>query len=146
MSGTIHYYPVKILEKYLDTFGHVNNAVYLELFEEARWDYVTAGGYGMGEIVAHHQGPIILEVHLKFRKELLLREEIVIETQCTEYRKRIGKIVQYMRNSRGEVAAQGEFTFGLFDTVERKLIPPTPAWLKAVGLLPEASGGEPFPN
>ena len=32
-------YKVKIRESHLDTLGHVNNAVYLVLFEEARWAY-----------------------------------------------------------------------------------------------------------
>ena len=34
-------YHTQIKEKDLDTLGHVNNAKYLELFEEARWDFIT---------------------------------------------------------------------------------------------------------
>jgi hypothetical protein len=34
----------------------------------------------------------------------------------------------------GEACAEADFTFGLFDTVARKLVPPTPAWFQAVGL------------
>ena len=36
MNNTIYEYDKTILEQHLDTFGHVNNAVYLSLYEEAR--------------------------------------------------------------------------------------------------------------
>ncbi len=42
-------YDVLILESHLDTFGHVNNAAYLTLFEESRWDFITKNGYGLKE-------------------------------------------------------------------------------------------------
>ena len=44
MLGSVHEYEVVIREHHLDVFGHVNHAVYLELFEEARWELVTANG------------------------------------------------------------------------------------------------------
>jgi len=34
MSNPIYEYQKEILEQHLDTFGHVNNAVYLSLYEE----------------------------------------------------------------------------------------------------------------
>lgn len=134
MANVTFFYELKILEKHLDTFGHVNNAVYLQLFEEARWEAITSRGYGMAEVIASHQGPIILEIHLKMRKELRLREEITIETECTEYRKRIGKMVQRIRNTKSDVAAELEIVFGLFDTIARQLILPSPEWLHAIGM------------
>ena len=76
----IHEYEVLIKESNLDTFGHVNNAVYLELFEEARWDLVTKNGYGLKEVLERKVGPIILEINIRFMKEIGLREKIKIET------------------------------------------------------------------
>ena len=46
----------------IDAFGHVNNAVYLTLFEEARWEFVTNRGYGLKQIQEKQQGPVILAV------------------------------------------------------------------------------------
>ena len=43
-------YPVTIKEVYLDTFGHMNNAMYLTLFEEARWEFITQRGFGLKTI------------------------------------------------------------------------------------------------
>ena len=46
MTPVAHEYPMTILEHHLDTFGHVNNAMYLQLFETARWQWITDGGDG----------------------------------------------------------------------------------------------------
>lgn len=81
MHSKIHTYPLRILEGHLDTFGHVNNAVYLAICEEARWDLLTKNGYGLEKIMATKIGPTILEIKINFLKELKLRDEIVIETR-----------------------------------------------------------------
>lgn len=130
----IHTYPILIRESHLDTFGHVNNAVYLSLFEEARWDLITSNGFGMKEIHQAKQGPVILEVNLKFIKELKLRDQISITTELVHYKSKIGQLLQKMIKSDGSVASEALFTFALFDTSTRKIIEPTPAWKKAVGL------------
>lgn len=129
-----HIYPILIREIHLDTFGHVNNATYLSLFEEARWELITANGYGMKEIHHAKQGPVILEVNLKFLKELKLREQISITTEMVHYKSKVGQLLQKMIKADGSIASEALFTFALFDTTTRKIIDPTPAWKKAVGL------------
>jgi len=126
-------YSLTIKEQHLDTFGHVNNATYLTLLEEARWELITQNGYGLSYIRETGLGPTILEINIKFMKELRLRQEIVIESKMLSYEGKIGKIVQTMlRNS--EVCCVAEFTIGLFSVKERKLVLPTPEWLKAIGV------------
>ena len=39
-----------ISEAHLDSFGHVNNARYFELLEQARWDLITERGFGIDTI------------------------------------------------------------------------------------------------
>ena len=78
MSSNIVTYPILIKESDLDTFGHVNNATYLKLFEEARWDLITKNGYGIKTIRETKLGPTILEIKIRFLKELRLREKITI--------------------------------------------------------------------
>jgi acyl-CoA thioesterase FadM len=80
MTGKLYSYPLIIKEIYLDTFGHVNNATYLTLFEEARWDLITKNGYGLKKIQETGQGPTILEIKLLFLKELRVRENITIDS------------------------------------------------------------------
>lgn len=133
MHSEFFYYPIIIKEQYLDTFGHVNNATYLSLFEEARWEIVTKNGYGLKKIKETGLGPVILEIKIHFFKELLLREKIVIETQFVSYEKKIGSIHQRMLRGE-EVCCLADFKIALFDLKERKLVLPTKEWLNAVGI------------
>lgn len=129
----MHSYSIQILEHHLDSFGHVNNAAYLELFEQARWDLITQNGYSINEVHKLKQGPVILEVNLKFLRELKNRETIKITTELAEYKGKIGKLLQKMLLPDGSVASEALFVFALFDLNERKLIEPTAAWKKAIG-------------
>lgn len=127
-------YDVMIRESHLDSFGHVNNAAYMVLFEEARWDWITQNGYSLGYIQEHQEGPVVLEVTVKFRKELTLREKVKITCEMTDYRGKVGHCAQKMIKEDGVVAAEAVFTVGLFDLKTRRLMEPTEAWKKAIGL------------
>lgn len=126
-------YKLLIRESHLDTYGHVNNARYLDMYEEARWQLVTDRGYGFKKVHDSGQGPVILEVNLKFMKELRLREEITITTELVEYPGKIGRLKQQMIKPDGSVASEAIFVFGLFDLKARKMIEPTSEWKVAVG-------------
>lgn len=127
-------YKLLIRESHLDTYGHVNNARYLDMYEEARWQLVTDRGYGFKKVHESGQGPVILEVNLKFMKELRLREEITITTELIDYPGKVGRLKQQMIKPDGTVASEAVFVFGLFDLKARKMIEPTPEWKYAVGL------------
>ena len=129
-----YFYPVKILEGHLDYFGHVNHAQYLVLFEEARWDMITHRGYGLKRIQETGMAPIVLEVNLKFRRELRLRKEVIIETEIVSYEKKIATLCQAIKDHENRLYCAAEFKCGLFDLQKRKLCQPTPEWLKALGL------------
>ncbi len=128
-----HEYPLTILERHLDAFGHVNNAVYLEIFEEARWDLITKNGFGRDEIQKRQIGPVVLEAHLRFQRELRNRESVIIRSKCLDYRGKIARMEQVILQEDGKIACRAEFVFALFDLKERKLIAPPPEWLKALG-------------
>ncbi len=127
-------YEVLIRESHVDSLGHMNNATYLALFEEARWQMITEKGFGFKEIQKTLQGPVILDVHVKFLREILLRETIKITTVLDKYEGKVGQLRQQMLKPDGTVAAEAVFTFGLFDMKARKLIEPTDAWKHALGI------------
>ena len=123
-----------VRESHLDTFGHVNNATYFQLFEQARWDIISANRFGIDDIQKNKQGPILLDAQIKFLKELRLRETITIRTRAFPFEGKVSKIVQEMIRPDGNVACEASFTVGFFDLAARRLIPPTDAWLRALGL------------
>ncbi len=126
-----------IRESHLDTFGHMNNAAYLVLFEEARWEFITRNGYGLNEVLKEQKGPIILDIAMRFKKEINLREKIKITTELVSHEQKISKFKQDMIKEDGTMAAEINLTFGFFDLQTRRLIDPTPEWKKAIGLTSE---------
>jgi acyl-CoA thioester hydrolase len=143
MLGAVHEYRMLILENHIDTFGHVNNAAYLEILEEARWDLITRNGYGLEEVLRRKIGPIVLEVYLRFARELRNRQAITILSWVDSYSGKIGKFAQQILDDAGDLCCEAQFTIGLFDLTVRRLIRPTPEWVRALGLRPEdfAGGG-----
>lgn len=126
-------YKMTIKEHHLDTFGHVNNATYLQIFEEARWELITNNGYGIDKVKSTGLGPVITDINIKFLKELRVRENIVITTVLKEYTGKIGILRQIITNSTNILCCEMEMKFGLFDTNQRRLVNPTDEWLKAIG-------------
>ncbi len=143
MQGGLHEYRLSILEKHLDTFGHVNNAVYLEILEEARWDLITRNGYGLDEVQRRGIGPVVLDVHLRFVRELRNRQAITVRSWVESYSGKIGKLGQQVLDDAGELCCDAKLTIGLLDLATRKLIRPTPEWERGLGLTPGdlAAGG-----
>ena len=149
MLGTVHEYRMLVLESHLDTFGHVNNASYLEILEEARWDLITRNGYGLEEVHRRKIGPVVLDAHLRFARELRNRQAITIRSWTQSYSGKVGKFAQQILDEAGEACCDALFTIGLFDLAARRLIRPTPEWVRAMGLRPEdfagGDGGEARP-
>lgn len=136
MANPIYEYEITILEHHLDTFGHVNNAVYLELYEEARWDFITKNNLGMKEILETKIGPVLLDLQLTFKSELKNREKIKIVSQARpEMRNKfVMTLDQKMIRADGKVASTLTISVGMMDLNARKLISPNKEWLKALGL------------
>ena len=127
--GQVYTYPVLIKETYLDSFGHVNNAVYLTLFEEARWEIFNKFNYGIQKIRETGIGPTLLEVNLKFIRELKARDQVIIRTENLSIEKYLFKVSQkILRNE--EVCCEGLFTIACYDINQRRLVKPTPDILK----------------
>jgi YbgC/YbaW family acyl-CoA thioester hydrolase len=133
--NVIFEYEVMIKEFHLDSFGHVNNAVYVQLYEEARWDFITKNGFGLDMIQRDQVGPVILDLQVKFKKEIKNREMIKIQSQTRGIiSSKMMVLEQKMINSAGRIASDAVFTVGFFDMKTRKLIDASPDWLRAVGV------------
>ncbi len=126
----------------IDSYGHMNNSKYLEVLENARWDIISQRGFGPADIAKHGLGPVVLEVNLRFTKEIKLAEKIKIVSYIemtnangTPVEKsKTMTMVQSMINEAEDVCCAARFVFGLFDLKARKLVLPTPEWLRAAGV------------
>ena len=127
----MHQAEFKIYETYLDSYGHVNNAKYLELYEQARWDWMASRGLERSLIERTGIGPVIVNINISYKREVLARQIITIQTEVASYQKKIFTIQQKMLLPDGELASEATITGGLWSMKNRKLVEPTPEWLKA---------------
>lgn len=70
----------------LDGFGHLNHAVYLNYFEQARFDALAAGGFSLERLAERGWAVHVVRVEVDFRREALLGQEMLIRTRVTEAR------------------------------------------------------------
>ncbi len=122
-----------VTDDLLDEYGHVNNAQYLVLYEQARWNILEMSGLGADMIRVNKTGPVILEVTVRFSKELLRGQKITIETISRRKNELVFLFDQKMINETGEIASKAVFTAALFDLDKRKIIKADKQWLEAFG-------------
>lgn len=64
----------------LDSFGHLNNSVYLNYAEQAKWEFLHE--HKLLEIVEHYGlFPVILENNIRYMHELRLLDKVRIESE-----------------------------------------------------------------
>ncbi|HOX42638.1 MAG TPA: thioesterase family protein [Myxococcota bacterium] len=115
----------------VDTFGHLNHAVYLEIFEWARWEWAAAEGMGLDRLVAEERtAPAVLHVDLSFLKELRMHEAVRVRTWVQALESVKGVIGQEMVKADGAVAARLWLTFTMFHLDRRRAVA-LPAALRA---------------
>ncbi len=64
----------------LDSYNHVNNAVYLNYTEQARWDLFGQIGL-LDNIRESGMKLVITEIKIKYIRQVVLFDEIVVETR-----------------------------------------------------------------
>jgi len=66
----------------LDSFAHVNHAVYLNYFEHARFAALTEGGFPPSRLAERGEGVHVVRIEVDFRRELRLGEEVELRTRA----------------------------------------------------------------
>ncbi|MCK5884294.1 MAG: acyl-CoA thioesterase [Bacteriovoracaceae bacterium] len=121
-------YLTTITSDHLDFLGHVNNARYLEILEEARWHLYAQLGYTKQNAIEEKKAPIVIENRIKYRKELTTGERVRVVTKYTEYTGMLGQIKQVIYKENGKKSCCAEVTIAFFEMIERKLIRPVGLW------------------
>ena len=105
----------KIRSFHTDSFGHVNNARYLELLEEARWQF--AEHHGLIDLLNEENlGFIIMQLNLRFRFPVVEGDTIQVFTGLITLGTALGEVEQLIiKKGAGKLAAKSMFTFVLID-------------------------------
>ncbi|MFD4575248.1 acyl-CoA thioesterase [Streptomyces sp. NPDC058417] len=105
-----------------DTQGHLNQAVYLNYAEHARWSLLQAAGITQAGLVAGGVGPVALETTVRYRRELLAGDEVDVTCVFEWGTGKTFRIEQVIRKADGTVAAEVSGVGGLLDLTARRLI------------------------
>ncbi|MER6385028.1 acyl-CoA thioesterase [Streptomyces sp. NPDC001250] len=105
-----------------DVQGHLNQAVYLNYAEHARWSLLKAAGVTQAELIGRGVGPVSLETTIRYRQELLAGDEVDVTCGFEWGEGKTFRIRQEVRKTDGTVAAEITAVAGLLDLEARKLI------------------------
>ncbi|MFJ3038924.1 MULTISPECIES: acyl-CoA thioesterase [Streptomyces] len=114
--------PVTVRGYETDTQGHLNQSVYLNYAEHARWSLLQAAGIRQADLVARGVGPVALETTIRFRRELLAGDEVTVTCAFEWSKGKTFRIRQLITKTDGTVAAEVEGVGGLMDLRERRLV------------------------
>jgi acyl-CoA thioester hydrolase len=129
----------------LDTNGHLNQAVYLQYAEHARWELVRAAGVSQQRLLAARLGPVVLENTVRYRRELVDGDEVDVSCAFEWGSGKTYRVSQEIRLAAGEVAA-GELAAevtgvgGLMSLDERRLVADPPGRFRELATAPGLLG------
>ncbi len=92
-----------------DSFGHLNQASFLLLFERARWDALAAGP-GMDAFARHKAWPAIRKANIEYHRQVLPGDRLRLELELTHLGRSSFQMRQVARKV-GEDAPVAEATF-----------------------------------
>ncbi|MFI9045381.1 acyl-CoA thioesterase [Streptomyces sp. NPDC053427] len=105
-----------------DTQGHLNQAVYLQYAEHARWSLLQAGGIRQSAMVERRVGPVTVETTIRYRRELRAGDEVEVSCAFVWGEGKTFVIEQTVTKTDGTVAAELSAVCGLLDLEKRKLL------------------------
>ena len=68
----------------LDSYGHVNHAVYVNYLEHARWKMLEEEGIGIGDFKKWSRWPVIAGLEIHYQKPAFLGDHLEIRTEIIE--------------------------------------------------------------
>jgi acyl-CoA thioester hydrolase len=67
----------------LDSYGHVNHAVYLNYFEQARWDLFREADL-LDQLNQDELLVVVIEVNVRYSREINMFDEMIINTEVVQ--------------------------------------------------------------
>jgi thioesterase III len=123
-----HRFTKKVRGFHCDSYGHVNNARYLEFLEEARWDALESKNI-ISKLSARNLLFFVVNVNISFKKPVLPLETIEVKTRLGESKRKTLSFLQsvYVED---KITTQAEVTFVLYDSTAKQAVTLTPELLE----------------
>ncbi len=110
-----HMTTIKVRGYHCDFYGHVNNARYLEMMEEARWQYLEVG-LGLDYWSDRGLGFVVAGIDIKYKRPAGPGMDLKISTEMTESEGRTGYIHQIFTDGKtGKLVVEALVKFAVID-------------------------------
>ena len=96
----------------LDSYCHVNNAVYLNYLEYARMEFLNRIGFDFKKLTDEGYMLYVTHVDIRYKASARLCEKLFIEVEHTKLGKLSGTFHQIVRNEQGIVCAEADVSWG----------------------------------
>lgn len=97
----------------LDSFGHVNNAVFLNYLEKARNDFMIQRGLHFNDFFAWRRYPLVARAQLEYKRPARAGEELTIHGRVTAVSPATFTLAYEIVTSDGAIVLRGE-TYHVF--------------------------------
>lgn len=124
----------------LDPRGHLNQAVYLQYAEHARWECLRAAGISHDTLAATGIGPAALENTIRYRAELRGGDEVDVTCAFTWGGGKTFRIAQDFLRPDGTLVAELTGVGGMLDLVQRRLVDDPIARFRSLATAPAVLG------
>jgi thioesterase-3 len=115
---------IKIRGYHEDRFGHVNNARYLELLEEARWADFEARGVDSGFLKKQGVFPVVVRLTISYRRPASAGDTVNVSVDVVRAGRRKVVIGQEIRlDGTDDVCAEAELEVVFLDEKTGRPVP-----------------------
>ncbi|MBN1561989.1 acyl-CoA thioesterase [candidate division KSB1 bacterium] len=129
MSGIMTYpfeHRIKVHSYHLDSFGHVNNAVYFNYLEEARCDYMEQRGLSFNSFREWQAFPFVVSAEIRYRSPATYGDVLNVRAAFSSMRRTSFALDYEIYNETTEqLCATASMSFGFVDADGK--ITPIPA-------------------
>ena len=120
--------------------GHLNQSVYINYAEHARWSLLQAAGISQAGLIGKGVGPVALETTIRYKRELLAGDEVDVTCAFEWSGGKTFRIEQIVRKTDGTVAAELTAVGGLLDLKERRMVANPQDYFKELATDPSLFG------
>lgn len=116
----------------IDLNAHVAGTVLLQYGQHARWECLRAAGVDIDAIRRSGLGPVSLEEHIRFHRELHAGDEVEVSCRYEWGQRKTFTVTQDVRHLDGTLVAEITTVGGLLDQAQRRLVSdPASRWRDA---------------
>lgn len=114
-----YYSPLKVRTYECDSYGHVNNAVYLNYLEYGRMDYLNQIGFDYEGLVKAGFYLYVSHVDIYYKASAFFNDDLEVESYSVKIGSVSGTIHQKIMKKDGTVCAEAEVTWASVTTAGR---------------------------